>query len=315
MKPKATVGICVRNCEAYIKDTIESILNQDLPHQLIEVIFVDDGSEDGTLDIIRSFIPKMDFEFRIFAGQWRGLGVVRQIVVENANGSYIVWVDGDTVLSKDYVRKQVEFMEKNPNVGITAGKCCDYKDLYSLKNQNLISFLEQIGFVAVDIRYKGKATQKLPGTAGSTYRVKALRQVGGFDGRVKGAGEDIDAAYRIMKANWLIYLATEGTFHAERKETWKALWSQYFWHGYGLHFVFHKNKGLGKLYDMLPPVAFLSGLLYSFVTYKLTHQKAVFLLPFHFVFKTTAWWLGFIEGHLESHGHYYRKQQISNVSA
>jgi len=48
MKPIATIGVCVRNCEATIKEVINSIINQDFPHELMEVIIVDDGSEDRT---------------------------------------------------------------------------------------------------------------------------------------------------------------------------------------------------------------------------------------------------------------------------
>lgn len=51
MKPKVTVGICVRNCENYIKDAINSILDQDFPHEFMELIFADDGSEDNTFSI------------------------------------------------------------------------------------------------------------------------------------------------------------------------------------------------------------------------------------------------------------------------
>lgn len=298
-----TIGICVRNCEKTIAQVIESIMSQDFPHDQMEVIFVDDGSCDKTLQIINSFAPKMDFGFRILSNGWRGLGTARQTVLNHANGKYIIWVDGDTFLSTDYVRKQVNFMERNPKVGIANGMCWNPKKMSKLKNLSLVAFLEWMGFVAVDINYGGRSFEKLPGTAGSIYRVEALKSVGGFDERIKGAGEDLDAAFRIRKSGWQIYLATDGTFYTNRKETWAELFNQYRWHGYGCHFVVHKNKGIGKLYDMIPPAAFLSGLLYSLVAYRSTHRKVVFLLPFHFVFKQIAWWFGFIKSHFDSYGH------------
>jgi hypothetical protein len=58
---------------------------------------------------------------------------------------------------------------------------------------------------------------------------------------------------------------------------------------------------------MLPLAAFLSGVWCSFVAYRATHRKAVFLLPLHFIFKTIALWLGFIRSHSDSYGHYYLK--------
>jgi glycosyltransferase involved in cell wall biosynthesis len=295
MKPKVTIGVCVRNAEATIKDVVESIMIQDFPHELMEVIFVDDGSKDKTLAIISDNVPRMDIQTQVYSGPWKGLGKTRNSVVNHANGDYIIWVDGDTILQSNYVRRHVEFMEKHPRVGITAGRFSFDDD------EHLVAFLEQVGFEAMNVKHEG-ITEKLPGTAGSTYRLKAIRQVNGFDDWITGAGEDIDAAYRIRKAGWLIYLAVGESCYTKRKETWKALWNQYLWHGYGYHYVYQKNRGIGKLWDMLPPLAFVSGLLNSFIAYKLTHRKTVFLLPLQFIFKMTAWWLGFVKSRSDSQG-------------
>ena len=297
VKPKVTIGVCVKNCEAFIEDAIESIIKQDFPHELMEVVFVDDGSEDLTLSIIREMVPRMDMSVKVYHQKWKGLGPARNVVVNNANGDYIVWVDGDMILSEDYVRRLVSFLDRNPEVGIGVGKAC------MQPTENLVAFLEIAGFMARDSRCKGITFKKYPGTAGSVYRIEALRKVKGFYERIKGAGEDLDVVYRIKEAGWLIYVGNEATFYARRKETWNALWAQYFWHGYGAHFVLHKDKGIEKIYEMIPPAAFLSGLLYSFTAYKLTRRKAVFLLPLHFLFKMTAWCFGFVKSHINGYEH------------
>jgi len=122
MRPKVTVGVCVRNCEGFVEEVIESIMNQDFPHELMEVIFVDDGSEDETLSIIKGHIPKMDMKVKVFHHEWKGLGYSRNVVVDNATGDFILWVDGDMVLSRDFVSGLVRFMEQNAKVGIAKGK-------------------------------------------------------------------------------------------------------------------------------------------------------------------------------------------------
>jgi glycosyltransferase involved in cell wall biosynthesis len=290
-----TIGICVRNCSSIVGRAIESIMAQDYPHELIEVIFVDDGSEDETLLVIKGYASKMDMKVKIFHHEWRGLGFTRNVVVKNASGKYIIWVDGDMILPKDYVRKMVHFMEENPKVGIGGGKFSGYN------GSNLISMLENIVFVAYSMKY-GRKAKNLPGTGGAIYRVEAIKEVGGFDQSITGSAEDVDVALRIKSAGWLIYRDV-ASFDEGVEETWKALWNKYFWHGYGGHFTFHKHRDAIKIYGMIPPITFFVGFMYSLTAYKITHRKVFFLLPFHYTFKRAAWCLGFIKAHVNGYGH------------
>jgi len=294
MKPKVTIGVCVKNAEATIKDAIESILVQDFPHELMEVIFVDDGSKDGTLSIIESYVPKMDMQVKVFSQEWRGLGPSRNLVVEKATGKYIIWVDGDITLPKDSIRRLVEFMEKNSDVAIAGGS-------FGMLNQaSMVAFLDNLGYVAY--RFRSGKRGSLPGTGGAIYRVEAIKNIGGFDKNIKGSGEDIDVAYRAKCAGWSI-VRDKAVFYGRSKETWKELWRQHFWHGYGAHYVSHKNRGILSLLRMSPPVIFLAGILYSIVAYKVVRRKLAFLLPFHSVFKNIAWWAGFLKSHMKGYGH------------
>ena len=286
-----TIGVCVRNSASTIREAIESIIRQTYPHELMEVIFVDDGSQDETLQIIKEYASKMDMNVKIFHHKWRGLGFSRNIVVNNARGKYIVWVDGDIVLPKDYVRKQVRFMEENSKVAIAGGA-------YKILNQSVITFLENTEYVA----YRFKSGSNLPGTGGSIYRVKAVRQVGSFDENIKGSGEDIDIAYRVKIAGWKVARDTV-PFYGYGKRTWKELWNHCIWHGYGAHYVSHKNRGILSLPKMFTPISFIAGIIYGIVAYKIFKRKLVFLLPLYFVFKSIAWWIGFIRSHIDGYGH------------
>lgn len=288
---KATVGVCVRNCGGLIGDAIESIIDQDFPHELMEAIFVDDGSEDDTLSIIQDYLPKLDMQVKIFHHEWKGLGATRNVVVNSADGEYIIWVDGDMILSRDFVRKQVEFMERNPALGIGKGK-------YSLCEQGtLVGELENIEFVATNL--KGKTNRTPLGTGGSVYRVKAIRQIGGFDQNITGSGEDMDAEYRIMASGWLLGI-TSAIFYERRRKTWNSLWNEYRWHGKSVSYLLKKSKKLISPYKLWPPVAFMIALFRVPVAYKLTRRKAALLLPLHYIFKRTAWLTGFLTSLFEN---------------
>ena len=293
MKLKITVGICVRNCASTLRETIESIAVQDYPHELMEIIFVDDGSTDNTLSIIRDYALKLNTKVKIFHHEWKGLGYSRNVVVDNAEGEYIIWVDGDMVLPRDFVRKQVEFMEKNPDVGIAKARHG------IMSTENVIAILENVPFVIYDYNSKNKKNnllKKLPGTGGAIFRLEALRQVSGFDGKIKGAGEDQDAAFRIKKAGWAIKQSPT-IFFEKRPQTWIAVWRKWFWYGFSNYEIYRKNRNIFSLLVMNPVASFIKGLLYISIANKLLHKKLVLLLlPFAQTFEMLAWCVGFICG-------------------
>jgi len=298
MKPKVTIGVCVRNCEEYVAEAIRSISDQDFPHELIEAIFVDDGSKDRTLSILHDCTCEMDFPVKIFHTSWKGLGHARNMVVANAQGEFVLWVDGDMVLSKDFVRKLIFFMEQHPNTGISKGK-------QSLKPaRNLLASLESYSRAAgrmVDYRSK-KARLKALGTGGAIYRLEVLKEVGGFDENLRGYGEDWDVEIRVRKAGWTLGTTDAEFLDYERHGlSWRNLWKRYIIRGYYTHYFLHKNKGMIRHYRMLPPVALMSGLLQASVIYELTRQKTVFLLPLESIFKATAWYVGFLKSHFNSY--------------
>lgn len=291
MKTVVTIGICVKNCEASVKEAINSIQNQDFPHELTEVIVVDDGSVDRTLKIVLDLVSKMDMKVIVFSGKWRGIGFARDLVVGEAHGQYIIWVDGDMILPEDHVSEQVKFMEQNPRVGIA-------KAIHRVApKESLVAFLEHVPYLVYDMDPK-ILSSKLPGTGGSIYRVSAIRQVNGFDRRLRNAGEDQDAAYRVKKAGWLI-AQSSAIFYEIRAQTWRRILNKYVWYGYGNHEFYNKNREVFSLYRMTPIGGFVAGLLYVFDAYKLTKRKSIVLLPFHFTLKLSAWCLGFTKARME----------------
>jgi glycosyltransferase involved in cell wall biosynthesis len=291
-KVGVTIGMCVKNSEATIEEAIASVLNQNFPHKVEELVVVDGYSKDRTLALIKKALSKTDIRTRVFREN-KGLGNARQMVVDRAIGKYIIWVDSDMVLSTNFVRDQVAFMERNPRVGIAKGK---YGALKSKHQMSLVTTLENVEFMVYTM-FGGETSSKALGTSGCIYRVEAVKGVGGFDPNIVGACEDIDVEYRIRAAGWLIYIS-QAIFYENRRQTWTSLWREYFWHGYGWHFLLVKNRDLVNIYKLVPPIAIAAEFLRLPKAYSITNQKKVFLLPLHYVFKRTAWFLGFMKGRL-----------------
>lgn len=278
-----TIGVCVKNGANTILDTLRSISLQTFPHEQMELIIVDDGSNDGTYSIVSQYVQNLNITANILSCNWQGLGQSRNLIAKKSSGKYVIWVDSDMALSKNFVEQQFNFMENNPKVGIAKG-------VYGIiPNLNLVAFLENLSFVAENYQYEC-------GTGGSIYRVEALRQAGYFNGRLKFAGEDHDVVFRINSLGWLL-MRSSAVFYEQPRTSWKNLWSKYSKWGLGLHNACRQTPRLLVLYQMLPFAGFIGGFKRSLIAYRLTCKKRVFLLPIQFVFKLTAWCFGYLKGY------------------
>ncbi len=298
MSVLVTVGICVKNGEKMIPNAIDSILNQNYPQEQIQLILVDDGSTDRTPQILKNYVEQLGGRARAFKSSWQGLGSARNFIVSKSDGKYLLFVDADEILTQDYIKTQVQVMENNPQIGITAG-------VFKTVPNNLILNLEVAPNIVNQKSY-GKPknfiwkTDKLIGTGGTTFRIQAIKAVNGFDESIRGAGEDINLVLRIKQAGWLVQPNDAELYELHGGlSTPHALWKKYFWYGYGCQRSFQKTRGAFSVPRMSPIAGLVTGLFYSFPAYRFLRKKQMFLLPLHYGWKLTAWTCGFMKGQLQ----------------
>lgn len=115
-KPTVSIAMPVYNAEAYLKYSIESILNQT--YQDIEFLIVNDGSIDNSLSLIKSY---NDSRIKLLSHSVnKGLSYSLNEAVRLASGKYIARMDADDISVANRIFLQVEYMEKNQDVGICA---------------------------------------------------------------------------------------------------------------------------------------------------------------------------------------------------
>ncbi len=105
-----SVIVPVYNVETYIAKTLDSILEID-PGGPLEVIAVDDGSKDGSLEILREYEGK-DSRVRVVTGENGGVSRARNRGIEAARGRYLTFVDGDDTAVPGFFREAIREMEQ-----------------------------------------------------------------------------------------------------------------------------------------------------------------------------------------------------------
>lgn len=110
---KVSIIIPVYNAEKYLHRCVQSIQGQT--YQNWEAVFVNDGSTDGSLDILQSYADK-DSRIRIINQANAGAAAARNVGLETISGEYFIFVDAD-----DYI--SVDFIAKTLTAAIT--HCCD----------------------------------------------------------------------------------------------------------------------------------------------------------------------------------------------
>lgn len=109
MKPTISVIVPAYNAENYIKDTLNSILNQSFSD--FEVICIDDGSRDNTLAVIQK-IALEDSRVKVYSIKNSGVSVARNIGIGKAVGKWIQFVDADDALDKNMMASMLKLSEK-----------------------------------------------------------------------------------------------------------------------------------------------------------------------------------------------------------
>jgi glycosyltransferase involved in cell wall biosynthesis len=101
------------NAERHIAQTLESVLAQS--YRRLEVIVVDDGSEDRTSDIARDFVRK-DSRLKVLYQPNRGVAAARNRAIAESNGEFIAPIDADDQWCPSKVQRQVETLSNSPSI-------------------------------------------------------------------------------------------------------------------------------------------------------------------------------------------------------
>ena len=111
--PTVSVNLCCYNSEKYLRETLDSIVNQT--YRDWELVVIDDGSKDSTASIINEYINR-GYPISYHYQENRGLGYSRNRALEFSRGKYIAFIDHDDIWMADKLEKQIRVIESRPDI-------------------------------------------------------------------------------------------------------------------------------------------------------------------------------------------------------
>ncbi len=201
-KTKVSILIAARNEEQNIESCVRSVLQQDYPRELMEVIVADDHSEDGTIDVVNSLTPrsegKDDQAVSLFYERNVGSGKKRAIEtgIKRASGVLIITTDADCVANHKWLSAIVAYYEQYHPKMIAGPVAFTNEYSWLEKWQSL----DLCGMMAITA---GAITNDFPNMcngANLAYEKKVFQELGGFDGIDKQpGGDDVMLMQKIAK--------------------------------------------------------------------------------------------------------------------
>lgn len=186
-RPLVSVLIASRNGEEFLGPALESLFAQD--YHPIEAILVDDGSEDATPDIARSF-PTL----RYIRQENQGLAAAHNAGINASTGEFIAFLDDDDVLPRTKVSAQANYLIDHPEIGCVMGRQ---------------EWINPPPWLTRDAVY-GDLDGIAPGTA--LMHRAVLEQLGGFDASFLW-GEDMDLLVRMREEGIQMVVLPEIVLH------------------------------------------------------------------------------------------------------
>ena len=258
--PKLSIVILTFNSSGFIKTCLDSVFKQ--PYQDLEVILVDNGSSDNALSLAGQNYPAVRFirnKENLGAAKGRNQGI------EASSGEWILTLDCDVVLEKDFLSKIIEFAERSDrSVGIFQPKILqkDRRRIYSCgAHLSRSRRFYDIGRGEID-NSKFSKERNIFGAccAAALYRKKMLEEIkdehGYFDERFFFLVEDVDLAWRAQIKGWkAMFLSDAACYHVGNSSNCNRKLRQYLCFR-NRYWSILKNEGFGNYCKKVLPLLF-----------------------------------------------------------
>lgn len=207
---KVTFYIPCFNAARFIENTIDAVLSQTYPIE--EILIIDDGSLDNTLELIEKYKENVAIPIRLFSHKTNlGLAETRNTGVRNCRSEYIASIDADVKIAPDWLENIMEEFSSHDIAGV--GGCLEETYKRSLADVWRNTHMRQSW---------GKKKLKNPSFlygSNACYRKHAIIKAGMYDKRAKTNGEDVYIGKQILQSGQSLIYTPAAVCHHLRQDT------------------------------------------------------------------------------------------------
>lgn len=254
---KVSIITVIKNEIRYIERCLDALMNQDYPKNLYEVIIIDGRSTDGTREFVLDKTKESDnIVFLDNPKETYAAGL--NLGIKKAGGEIIIKVDGHVVVEKNFISKNVEYLNKI-NATAVGGRIITVNDTF-LGNMIAKVLSSPFGVGNAKFRYSSK-----PGyvktLAFGAYQKEIFNQVGLFD-ETRNRTEDLDLHSRIRQSGGKLYYAPDIKSFYYSRSTIKGFVKQAYQNGSEVMTALN-----AVCVRHLIPFFFVCGILFSIIVY------------------------------------------------
>jgi len=222
--PEISVIVVNWNRRALLEECLRSLAAQDT-RASFEVIVVDNGSRDGSLQTIQAFAETASFPVRLIANpDNRGFCVANNQGIEAARGEYVALLNNDAEAEPGWLSALREPFDLSPAVGMAASKILVWEDP---------RLIDKVGhLIYPDGQNRGRGSGEIdrgqydrreeilwPDGCACMYRKRMLDEIGPFDPDLFAYGDDAELGLRARIAGWRCYYAPQAVVRHHRGAT------------------------------------------------------------------------------------------------
>ncbi len=259
--PTVSLILPIRNEATHIRGCLQSIAQQDFPHEQMEIIIADGLSTDDTKEVVEAFKPS-DIPLIWLDNPGKIVPTGLNLAIRQARGEIIIRVDGHTILAPDYVRECVRALQRSKAENVGGRMKPVGKNTFG----KAVAMATSSPFGIGGGRFHYSTQEEWVDTVYlGAWPKEVFKKVGLFDEELV-RDQDDEFNYRLRERGGKIILNPEIQSVYTTRSTPLSLWKQYFQYGFYKVRVLQKHPLQMSFRQFVPPVFVLSLLMALLLT-------------------------------------------------